>query len=137
MRTLLIAIAALAFMAAPAMAVPGEVEIKLTIDEYAYLSIHDDAENIGRTVTLTNGAVTGAVDIFGMVTGNANYTMTPSITPVATPKGTWTLLDPNPQLFTAGQTDFHVTVGVTGVSPFDYVTAETQATVTLTLSPTP
>lgn len=127
-------LAVVALIAAPAMA--ATVDIKLTIDDYAYLSIHDDAENVGRTVTLTNGAVTGAVDIFGMVTGNANYTLSVSIADVGTPEGTWTLLDPDDQLFTAGQTNFDVTVGVTGVSPFASVTDETQATVTLTIAPT-
>lgn len=92
MRTLLIGIAALAFLAAPAMAMETTtVNVNLTIESYVRL------QNVPTdiTITLANGANTGTGAIRYEVVSNVTRPLgwslvTASITPAGT-VGTWSV----------------------------------------------
>ncbi len=89
MRTLIIAIAALAFLAAPAMAdLTGTTAVSLEIEAYAYVTVDQAA----ITVTLSGGATEGGGGIWGNVVCNKATTISAAVVKDAGP-GDWTIRD--------------------------------------------
>lgn len=130
MRTLIIVIAALAFLAAPAMAdLTGTTEVSLEIEAYAYVTVDQAAV----TVTLSGGATQGGASIWGSVVCNKATTISAAVAKDAGP-GDWTIRDQPASACPVGQTFWACYVEVKNV-PFDTIpqAATPSATVTFTV----
>ena len=131
MRTLLIVIAALAFLGAPAFGdLTGTTVVSLEIEAYAYVTVDQAAV----TVTLSGGATENGAGIWGSVVCNKATTISAAVVKDAGP-GDWTIRDqPTPSACPPGQTFWACFVEVKNV-PFDTVPqgATPSATVTFTV----
>lgn len=139
MRTLIIAIAALAFLAAPAIAQPvltKDVDVKLSIEAYATLRNMPTEITINfSSADLAGGVLTRMEPIWGDIVANTTPVVTVAIVPVSGAVGSWSVdpviltLTANPAVWTVG-TGVRVTVPPAQAP----MTASKQATVTFTIT---
>ena len=139
MRTLIIAIAALAFLAAPAMALPvltKDVDVKLSIAAYATIRIMP-TELVIAADNLIGGDLIYTGHIWGDIVTNTTPVVTFDILEVGGAVGAWAIIEEileqvgTSAVWTLGAA-VEVTLPDVGVGPI--LTATKQATVTFTIT---